>query len=511
MRGNRALLGAVPFLAMAGCLTPDLEEGSHAAQQEPPPPLEVVSLDRVVSCVGEVDPGADPFYAVDHLRCHFELPALPGLRWGRLYAAVSRQGAPPVHVSILEGPAIAQEVSFAFRADEYPVELSVTLSAQFQGSGSLEQPATSNGTSMHWAARRAVANRPALGQLTAEGPLAVAAPFELWPVALWPSSELQSAWREGGARMVHTRLAYTFPIQSAALNVAGPTAATEVTVRRERWASPSTVSDLAAMAADLAYLPVPRGGFSGQAPGLWAQVRGQDQDVEATSLVSSPGYYVMDASGQAVLTARDALPPLAGAAAEPEPEPEPVAPGGGGPLPPVDPCAGACTDAQACVAGACVTRAQQTQSAYCNAPTRACDADEDQDCADDHACANGLCVRLTCQTQSAYCNAATSACDPGDDGDCAADHACVGGLCRRLACQTQSAYCNAPTAPCDGDDDGDCAADHACAGGLCRRLSCQTQSLYCSAPTNVCDPGDDADCAEAHHCVDELCHRDSCH
>ena len=507
MRGHRALLVALPFIAVAGCVTPELTATSGSAEQAPPPPLTAIPLDHIAACVGEVDPQVDTFFAVDHLRCRFQLPAVPGLSWGNVYAGLARQGQPAEHTSVLDGSGLDQEVSFALRADEYPVELAVTISVRFQGSGSLDGPAASNGTSMYWAATRVVANRPALGQISSEAPLTIAAPFDRWPVTLWPSSELQSAWREDRARMVRTRLTYTFPVQSAPLNVAGPIAATAVTVRRERWASKATGADPAAMAADLFYLPVPRGGFSGEAPSLWAQVLGL-QDSEATSIVSSPGYYVLDASAQAVLTAPEALPPLAGAGVDP------VDPGGddGGPdpLPPVDPCAGACTDAQVCVAGACVVRAQQTQSSSCYAPTRACDPDEDQDCADGHACANGLCVRLTCQTQSSSCYAPSRVCDPGDDGDCAADHACVGGLCRRLTCQTQSSSCYAAAAPCDGDDDSDCATGHACAAGLCRRLTCQTQSSSCYAANNACDPDDDGDCAEAHHCVDELCRRDSC-
>ncbi len=164
-----------------------------------------------------------------------------------------------------------------------------------------------------------------------------------------------------------------------------------------------------------------------------------------------------------------------------EPEPDPGAADAGQPDvgeadagvadedPPVDPCAGTCSASQACVAGACVTRNEQSQNSFCDPPRASCDADEDQDCADGHACVDGKCRRLTCQSQNTFCDPPRATCDD-QDSDCDAGHACVEGLCRRLSCQSQNTFCDPPRAICHADDD--CAAEHTCSDGKCKRLTC---------------------------------------
>ncbi len=178
--------------------------------------------------------------------------------------------------------------------------------------------------------------------------------------------------------------------------------------------------------------------------------------------------------------------------------------------PPPDPCAGSCADDEACVAGECVDRANNFQSSGCSAPSKACDAGEDEDCASDHVCVDQLCRRLSCQFQGSSCSSPTRPCEGDDNADCADDHVCVDGLCRRLSCQFQGSSCSNPTRPCDGDDNADCASDHVCVEGLCRRLACQFQSSNCYDATRPCDGDDNTDCASEHVCAAGLCRRLSC-
>ncbi|MBI2895912.1 MAG: hypothetical protein HYY06_20310 [Deltaproteobacteria bacterium] len=530
-----------------GCAGLGPDESSRAAEAEAPAELGMVSLAALATCTGELDPQADLFYARDVLRCRFRLPHAPGVRWGSVTVGFAPQGEPPPATRHLAGDSLDGEEIFRFSADSYPMELSVTLGVAIEGSGAVGSDELSNGTSLYWGARRSIASRQALAAFSTESPLAIAAPFDLWQVALWPSAELGSAWSGEQVSWLQYSVEYSFPISSDALNVGGPTAAAAVTVRRTRWTHRADQSDLGALTREVVHLPVPRGGFGNAPPAFQLRLLGET-DVEGGGGLVGPGYYVVSRSGQTTRTAIDQLPPTGSEG--PAENPDGGAPvdetDGGSPTAPPDPCAGACTVSQACVSGGCVDRGAQTQSEYCSSPSRSCDPGEDGDCADGHACVGGLCRRLGCQTQSDYCSDPIRPCD-GDDSDCADGHACVGGLCRRLGCQTQSDYCSAPTRPCDGedadcaeshacvgglcrrlgcqtqseycsdatrpcdvDDDADCAPEHACAAGLCRRVGCQTQSEYCSAPTRACDPGDDGDCAPAHTCVEGRCRRATC-
>lgn len=472
---------------------------SGRCDQGVPPALEVLNVSNPVSCELRLDMSTtNPFFQVDELYCTFRAPPVTNtVKLLSNYVNVTRKDGNPGNTFEMEGPNIGSEPVLVsrFSAESYPIEVASTLVYRIDPSQGGDTSFIYNG------ARATVPTRPSANTAVLEH----TAPFDLWPIVLWPDDELTTAWNAGEARALVSQTRHAFALASAELNIGGPNPTTEVQYRRTMVANATAVPgtpDITVLRSDVFYVPVAK-----QAAAPWPSLKltVSAPFVEVESALGGPGYYVVDRNGNAVLTAPGNLPGRRDVTfdADPGPDGTDVTPDAAV----ADPCNGSCSPSQVCVAAACVERANQTQSTSCNAPVAQCDANEDGDCAPDHACVEGVCRRRTCQAQSTSCNAPFAACD-SQDTDCADGHACVANLCRRLACQTQSTFCNSPFAQCEGDSD--CAPEHACVAGLCRRLTCQTQSTFCNPPVAACADDDDSDCAPEHACVDGLCRRLTC-
>ena len=487
---------------------------------EVPAALAPIALDGVVQCHGVVDHEADPFFAVHELRCTVQPPE--ALDVHRVYFAVNGADGSPVAGETSAAPeSFGSEVTIArFRDDDFPLDVRITV--PFLARGGQEDHS-------YWGFRQTIADRAALAAATAEAPLSVDLPVEIWPIVLWPSEDTVTQWSAGTLGLVLFDTRYAFPVTgSAELAVGGVGPVSNVDQNRYLSVRPTTDPDISVLARQPMNFLVPRGGLATPAD---LNVQTDVSDRVATPF-DAPGYYVLGTDGSLVRTEPAELPPLslepidptdpldpdAGVPIEPDAgEPEPDA----GPSEPVDPCMGSCTAAQVCVAGACVARGEQDQdlrtSSTCYAPNRACDAGDDGDCAPDHACVLGECRRLACQHQdlrtSTTCYAADEACE--SDAHCASGHTCVSGLCRRTVCQIQdlrtSTTCYDADEPCARDLD--CDSGHACVAEQCRRLVCQNQDLRTST---TCYPADqpcaiDAHCDAGHTCSpDGLCVRTVC-
>jgi hypothetical protein len=494
-----------------------------------PPALTTIRLDAIARCTGALDVAA----ATDRVSCTFALPPELGATSGfaRVATADGSRGE-----SIALTTALSSGAPTTIRdypATAYPITVDIALSfTTTEGSGSPGTVPDDLDASDEWGFSRTFATREELAAASAAGGAVVALPFDLWQVAVWPGRELGEAWAASELEGLTAMARSAFPITSAPLFVGGITASTAIDYEREvvvyRGESPTLVP----LAREVITIPVLRGGEATSGATIEIDLDVFESGPTTTTAITGPGYYLLARDGSLALTAPDDLPSLVGG---PTGDAGIGAPGDSGLAdagitPRVDPCRGACTADQACVAAACVARAANDQDLWsgstdsCTAATMACDLGEDSDCAADHACVGGLCRRLACQRQALFSGATDSCTEPtapcSADDECASGHACAAGLCRRTACQRQQLFtgttdsCAEPAAVCDAGEDTDCATGHACVLGRCRRLACQRQQLFsgstssCAAATAPCE--DAGDCAPDHACRESLCRRVAC-
>ena len=437
------LLSLVTALGTAGCAVNSgpgtgLDGNDHKNDGFSPadlPALEAVALDNLVECFGVMDDStSDPFFQRHELRC--TAAVMPtGLTVDRVWVSVISDDSRLYDTLDLMAADFGTETLITrVGNDHFPLRVRVTIPFRLDD----------DGASKYWGFERTISGPSEFEGLTADAPITMGLPFDLWPVALYPTVALRDAWTAEDNTLLITRTDYTFPVAgSAELAVGGPSPVTEIRERRTDIHRRSGLEDLASLVRTPTYYAMPIGGLADPA-GMTIML---GRDGEVPSSIVGPGYYLVDLDGTATLTATTDLPDLGtgtgddggadddGGIGDVDGGAGDVDGGAGddgGPAP--DPCAGACSANEVCVAGGCVVRSQQQQR-YCgDTPDRLCDGDDNADCADGNICAEGLCRNRSCQKQQ-YCgDTPDTPCD-GDDGDCAPDHACnADNICERVSC-----------------------------------------------------------------------------
>ena len=341
--------------------------------------------------------------------------------------------------------------------------------------------ATEQGSTFAFRQRLSVASLPADGEQEVK---VLETPMELWPVSFWPGVDVIDAFTSGTIPLMLVSSTLTSDFSG----VDGFSAVTGVPMDvRDTWTLHASSDDPLSFSGQVHYFPVVRGGTGAT---IVSEVI-FDVDNRIKHELTAPGYYVIGADNSLTLTALADLPengwrPPAPSAdmgdvgGEGDMATDDAGIGGGMDMgsvdmapdmvdmPPVDPCQGACSAGQVCVAAQCVDRSDQAQFSCSSTPSKACDLGEDEDCAMGNVCVEGTCHQLACQAQFSCSATPNKACET--DGHCADGNVCVENVCRQLACQSQFSCSTTPNRPCDVD--AHCASGNSCVDAVCKLDVC---------------------------------------
>lgn len=477
--------------------------------------LTKISMQKLVSCWGVVDPNQDAFFQEDKILCH--VTQIPFNKIGeitKIIASVATQKEPNTEALLIEGKSLQgtnQEIDIFNatyennnnRVSNYPITIELTF----------EVTLFNDTTKRYFGSNITIENREQLKTITQDSPLYAGLPFDVWQIVLWPNADLQNMWHNGAFSSLmyyFGETGYEFPVESLITNT-NLEAESKVLFNRE----PTYFDNFESLRSTIIYIPAPVNGFTaGNEPSITVKLHDNvgKRDISSSFALTDPGYYVIDPDSNGQKTPANELVIVTEYDNS------------------FDPCKGTCRETEVCIQGSCREKAGPTE---CGSLNGTCDPGADEDCPEGHFCSHGFCLNKACQEQKiaddGTCGSAYGICENDNDSECPENHVCAStgnfyenvsvfssddlvlGTCYNIQCQ-QSTDCSNRAGSGSCVNNNDCAVDNICITRLhrCRHISCQIQPEDCSSSKSICDEGENSDCAEGHTCVQNKCTRNTC-
>ncbi len=420
------------------------------------PELGAISLDKMISCSIERDTSnTDEFFQRDQGTCYFHGLPVDGVGLRKVALDIRAQDGRSINSVYWMGDDLKASNSFKFvvQADDYPLTMSTQViwtGAGFGLSGDIDAVEDDmfhggdHGTEQ-------LIERPD------ETVDAFFAPqLEFWPVVVWPTQELETAWAQDEFVYWLANMEGSLDIPRGPGLTQGSSSTFVFPFETSLIARSATHESLTPLTQIRLLIPAVPGEPSDAV--LRTELVTASSDIEVDAAFTQPGYYLFEKDGTIApatpeqIRERGARPTTAPVVTNPDmgDVSDMLLPDSGSidsmdmgmpqddmntepDMPVVDPCMDTCSDTQVCVNAQCVTRSQQAQSS-CNVnPYKPCDLGEDSDCADGNVCVEGLCRLLSCQEQ-ASCNVTPyRPCE--QDSHCADGNSCNDdGLCQKDSC-----------------------------------------------------------------------------